>query len=123
MPESPAGNSADPAAAASAAPARNVRWALLGVMLAMLFTRAAQGRLPRTGPRLPAAARDAYLHGVAAASQHIFLVAAAVTAAAFLAALLIREVPLCSQPATSPTSPPQPRRPAVGHPCTRSRGP
>ena len=88
--------------AAPAAPAGNVRWALLGVMLAMLFTRAAQGRLPRTGPRLPAAARDAYLHGVAAASQHIFLVAAAVTAAAFLAALLIREVPLRSQPATSP---------------------
>jgi EmrB/QacA subfamily drug resistance transporter len=77
-----------------------------------LFTRAVQGRLPGTGPspdttalgRLPAAARDAYLHGVATATQHIFLVAAAVSAAAFLAALLIREVPLRSQPATSPPS-------------------
>jgi EmrB/QacA subfamily drug resistance transporter len=77
-----------------------------------LFTRAVQGRLPGTGPspdttalgRLPAAARDAYLHGVATATQHIFLVAAAVSAAAFLAAALIREVPLRSQPATSPPS-------------------
>jgi EmrB/QacA subfamily drug resistance transporter len=77
-----------------------------------LFTRAVQGPLPGTGPsphatalaRLPAAARDAYLHGVATATQHIFLVAAAVSATAFLAALLIREVPLRSQPATSPPS-------------------
>jgi EmrB/QacA subfamily drug resistance transporter len=77
-----------------------------------LFTRAVQGRLPGTGPspdttalaRLPAAARDAYLHGVATATQHIFLAAAAVSAAAFLAALLIREVPLRSQPATIPPS-------------------
>jgi hypothetical protein len=76
-----------------------------------LFTSAVQGRLPGTGPspgatalaRLPAVARDAYLYGVATASQHIFLVAA-VSAAAFLAALLIREVPLRSQPATSPPS-------------------
>src|SRR6204780_96880 len=37
MPEPLAGNSADPAAAAPAAPAGNVRWALLGVMLAMLL--------------------------------------------------------------------------------------
>jgi hypothetical protein len=71
-----------------------------------LFTRAVQGRLPGTGSRpgatalarLPAVARHAYLHGVATASQHIFLAAAAVSAAAFLAALLIREVPLRSQP-------------------------
>jgi hypothetical protein len=77
-----------------------------------LFTRAVQARLPGTGAspgatalaRLPATARDAYLHGVATATQHIFLVAAAVSAAAFLAALLIREVPLRSQPATSPLS-------------------
>ena len=77
-----------------------------------LFTRAVQGRLDGTGPspdvtalaRLPAAARDAYLHGVATATQHIFLVIAAVSAAAFLAALLIREVPLRSQPAASPPS-------------------
>ena len=77
-----------------------------------LFTRAVQGRLPGTGPspdataldRLPAAARDAYLHGVTTASQHIFLIIAAVSAAALLAALLIREVPLRSQPATSPAS-------------------
>jgi|ERR1035438_4661129 MFS family permease len=77
-----------------------------------LFTRAVQGRLPGTGPspdataldRLPAAARDAYLHGVTTATQHIFLVIAAVSAAALLAALLIREVPLRSQPATSPAS-------------------
>src|SRR6202161_3130868 len=38
MPESLAGHSADLAAAAPAAPARNVRWALLGVMLAMLLS-------------------------------------------------------------------------------------
>src|ERR1700678_1976046 len=37
MPEPLTGNSADPAAAAPAAPAGNVRWALLGVMLAMLL--------------------------------------------------------------------------------------
>jgi MFS family permease len=75
-----------------------------------LFTRAVQGRIPGTGPspdatalaRLPAGTRDAYLHGVATASQHIFLVIAAVSAAAFLAALLIRETPLRSQPTPSP---------------------
>jgi MFS family permease len=72
-----------------------------------LFTRAVQGRIPGTGPspdatalaRLPAGTRDAYLHGVATASQHIFLVIAAVSAAAFLA------------------QPPRPRRPAAGHPA------
>ena len=77
-----------------------------------LFSRAIQARLPGIGSspdatalgHLPAAGRDAYLHGVATATQHIFLVAAAVSAAAFLAALLIREVPLRSQPATSPPS-------------------
>jgi hypothetical protein len=37
MPESFPGNSAELAATAPAAPARNVRWALLGVMLAMLL--------------------------------------------------------------------------------------
>ena len=75
-----------------------------------LFTRAVHARMPGTGSspaatalgRLPAAARDAYLHGVATATQHIFGVAAAVSAVAFLAALLIREVTLRSQPATSP---------------------
>jgi EmrB/QacA subfamily drug resistance transporter len=77
-----------------------------------LFSRAIQARLPGIGSspgatalgRLPAAARDAYLNGVATATQHIFLLAAAVSVAAFLAALLIREVPLRSQPATSSPS-------------------
>jgi hypothetical protein len=93
-----------------------------------LFTRAVQGPLPGTGPsphataltRLPAAARDAYLHGVATGTQHIFLLAAAIAAIAFLAALLIREV-AAAQPARH--QPPQPRRPASGHPCARSRVP
>src|SRR3984885_8221316 len=78
-------------------------------MFGSLFNRAVQGRLPGTGPgpdattlaRLAAAAaRDAYLHGVATATHRIFLVIAAVSATALVAALLIREVPLLSQPAT-----------------------
>jgi MFS family permease len=77
-----------------------------------LFTRAVQARLAGTGSspaatalaRLPAAARDAYLHGVATGTQHIFLIAAAIAATAFLASLLIREVPLRSHPAASPPS-------------------
>src|ERR1700685_3574560 len=55
MPESLAGNSANPAAAASAAPARDVLWALRGVMLPMLLAM-----LDNTiaGTSLPTIVRD-----------------------------------------------------------------
>src|ERR1700733_2023211 len=55
MPEPLTGNSADLAAAAAAAPARNVRWTLLGVMLAMLLSM-----LDNTivGTSLPTVVRD-----------------------------------------------------------------
>ncbi|MBD0740475.1 transporter [Streptomyces sp. CBMA29] len=71
----------------------------LGVaVFGSLFTRATQGRLPGAG----GAGRDAYLRSVATGTHQIFLAAAAVCAAAFLAALFVEEVPLRGKPGTAP---------------------
>jgi EmrB/QacA subfamily drug resistance transporter len=68
----------------------------LGVaVFGSLFTRATQGHLPGAG----GASRGAYLHAVATGTHEIFLVAAAVCAAAFVAALFVKEVPLRGKPA------------------------
>jgi hypothetical protein len=64
-----------------------------------LFTRAVH----------PHADRPAYLHSVATGTQHIFLTASVLCLAGFIAALLIKEVPLRGKP-TAPA-------PADGHPA------
>ncbi len=68
-----------------------------------LFTRALTAGLPggaTTQPtatqlaHLPAAARDAYLHSVAAGTDHIFLTGAIIAVAGLIAAYFVHEVPL-----------------------------
>ncbi|MCF3102316.1 MFS transporter [Streptomyces roseoverticillatus] len=93
----------------------------LGVaVFGSLFTRAVQGRQPATGgaeagsstlPTAPVGARDAYLHAVTHGTGQIFLIGAAVCAAAFAAALFLVEVPLkkagppaTAEPAKSPAT-------------------
>lgn len=74
----------------------------LGVaVFGSLFTRATEGHLPGAG----GTGRAVYLHAVATGTHQIFLVAAAVCAAAFLAALFIKEVPLRGKPAAAPQAP------------------
>jgi hypothetical protein len=56
-------------------------------------------RIPRTTSpavvrHLPAAARDAFVHALAAALQPVFLVAAGVSLVAFVLTWLLRDVPL-----------------------------
>ncbi|MFF7154455.1 hypothetical protein [Streptomyces sp. NPDC008139] len=71
----------------------------LGVaVFGSLFTRATEGRLPGAG----GAGRDAYVRSVAAGTHQIFMVAAAVCAAAFLAAQFVEEVPLRGKPGAAP---------------------
>ncbi|MFI1382451.1 MDR family MFS transporter [Embleya sp. NPDC020886] len=68
-----------------------------------LFTRAVQPHLPGTDgtesdahapAHLPAGAKDAYLNAVTSATHQIFLTAAILCAAAFIAALYVIETPL-----------------------------
>ncbi|MFC8076854.1 MDR family MFS transporter [Streptomyces sp. NPDC057307] len=74
----------------------------LGVaVFGSLFTRAVQQGLPtgadpdpNASRDLPAGARDAYLTAVTDGTSHIFLTAAIVCALAFIAALVVIEVPL-----------------------------
>jgi hypothetical protein len=68
----------------------------------MLHLPARRGRAVIDGPGITLLTST--ISTVVLASQHIFLFIAAVSAAAFLAALHIREVPLRSQRATSPPS-------------------
>lgn len=80
-----------------------------------LFSRAVQDQVPHlsgnagaqpdvtTLEHLPASATDAYLRGVATGSQHLFLAASVICAVAFLAALFVKEVPLCGKPSTDRT--------------------
>ncbi|MEU2281884.1 MDR family MFS transporter [Streptomyces sp. NPDC013178] len=84
----------------------------LGVaVFGSLFTHATAGAVPvATGSgestqisasalaKLPAQTKDAYLEAVASGTQHIFLLAACLCATAFVAALLIKEVPLRGKP-------------------------
>ncbi|KQV18700.1 transporter [Kitasatospora sp. Root187] len=88
----------------------------LGVaVFGSLFTRALENHLPGSGTGdsdlelsasalagLPAGARDAYLGAVAEGTQNIFLVAAVICAAAFFAALAVKEVPLRGKPGGAP---------------------
>ncbi|MEU0936744.1 hypothetical protein [Embleya sp. NPDC005971] len=68
-----------------------------------LFTRAVQPHVPGTDgtesdahapAHLPAGAKDAYLNAITSASHQIFLTAAILCAAAFIAALYVIETPL-----------------------------
>ncbi|MEU2283010.1 MDR family MFS transporter [Streptomyces sp. NPDC013178] len=85
----------------------------LGVAIfGSLFTHATASHLPTSGTgsgestqisasalaKLPAQARDAYLESVASGTQHIFLLAACLCAAAFVAALFVKEIPLRGKP-------------------------
>ncbi|GGU05690.1 MDR family MFS transporter [Streptomyces violascens] len=81
----------------------------LGVaVFGSLFTGAVTAHLPGTGSgsapdadslaSLPVAARDAYLHAVTRGTHQIFLTAAVLCAAAFVAALCVKEVPLRGKP-------------------------
>ncbi|MFF6961364.1 hypothetical protein [Streptomyces sp. NPDC008317] len=71
----------------------------LGVaVLGSLFTRATEGRVPGAG----GAGRDACLRSGATGTHQIFMVAAAVCAAAFLAALFAEEDPLRGGPGAAP---------------------
>ncbi|MFG2350237.1 MDR family MFS transporter [Streptomyces phaeochromogenes] len=85
----------------------------LGVaVFGSLFTRAIQGRAaaPAEGGHtdtsavegMSGAAKDAYLHAVAHGTQQIFLVGALCAAAAFVAALFIKETPLRGKPDSAP---------------------
>jgi len=88
----------------------------LGVaVFGSLFTRAIGSQLPGTSGtgtdadalrKLPPGTRDAYLHAVAEGTSHIFLTGAILSALAFLAALLVIEVPLkkAGRPVTDGTS-------------------
>jgi len=100
------------AASASVALFRTLGGSLGVAVFGSLFTRAVQGHLPGAGAgtegaqpdatavaHLSEAVKDAYLHSVATGTHQIFLIAAIVCAAAFIAALCIREVPLRGAPA------------------------
>ncbi|MGX9889283.1 MDR family MFS transporter [Streptomyces sp. NPDC002276] len=88
----------------------------LGVaVFGSLFTRAIGSHLAGTGGTatdvnalraLPAGARDTYLHAVVDGTSHIFLTGAILSALAFVAALLVVEVPLkkADGPATDGTT-------------------
>ncbi|MFI9761334.1 MDR family MFS transporter [Streptomyces sp. NPDC051963] len=85
----------------------------LGVaVFGSLFTRAIQGQAgaPAEGGHtdtsavegMSRTAKDAYLHAVAHGTQQIFLVGALCAAAAFVAAVFIKEVPLRGKPGSAP---------------------
>lgn len=90
---------------------RTVGGSLGTAVFGSLFTNATAGHVPvSTGSgestqisasalaKLPAQARDAYLDAVATGTQHIFLLAACLCVAAFVAALLVKEIPLRGKP-------------------------
>ncbi|MGX1851729.1 MDR family MFS transporter [Streptomyces sp. NPDC055299] len=88
-----------------------------------LFTRAVQSHLPGAGggtesdasalSKLPAGAKDAYLHAVTDGTHQIFLTGAVLCALAFLASLFVIEIPLkksgpapaTDKPKNSPVTP------------------
>lgn len=90
----------------------------LGVaVFGSLFARATQHYAPGGGgpgegaltdmnlTGMSASAKDAYLHAVAHGTQQIFLVGAFAAAAAFVAAVFIKEVPLRGKPDPAPAEP------------------
>ncbi|MFD3376642.1 MULTISPECIES: MDR family MFS transporter [unclassified Streptomyces] len=95
----------------------------LGVaVFGSLFTRAIQGRAdaPADGGHtdtsavegLSGAAKDAYLHAVADGTQQIFLVGALCAAAAFVAAIFIKETSLRGSPGSAPQPKAEPAKTA-----------
>jgi hypothetical protein len=81
-----------------------------------LFTRSVEHSLPVTGSggaagtqpdgaalaKLPAAAKDAYLHSVATGTHQIFLLASIVCVVGFITALCVKEIPLRGRPQPQP---------------------
>jgi EmrB/QacA subfamily drug resistance transporter len=100
------------AASASTSLFRTLGGSLGVAVFGSLFTRAIQGHAgaPAEGGHTDAsavegmsgAAKDAYLHAVAHGTQQIFLVGAPCAAAAFVAAVFIKEVPLRGKPGSAP---------------------
>ncbi|MFD3311880.1 MDR family MFS transporter [Streptomyces sp. NPDC058694] len=95
----------------------------LGVaVFGSLFTRAIQGRggAPADGGHtetsaaegMSGAAKDAYLHAVAHGTQQIFLVGALCAAAAFVAAIFIKETALRGSPGSAPQPKAEPAKTA-----------
>ncbi|WP_327350691.1 MDR family MFS transporter [Streptomyces sp. NBC_01304] len=93
----------------------------LGVaVFGSLFTRAIQGHegsAPAEGggaatPGMSQSAKDAYLQAASHGTQQIFLVGALCAAAAFVAALYIKEVPLRGKPGSAPRPKAEPAKQA-----------
>jgi EmrB/QacA subfamily drug resistance transporter len=105
------------AASASVNLFRTIGGSLGIAVFGSLFTRAVRHHTPATGAaaegaqpdavslaHLPKAAKDTYLHAVTNGTHHIFLTAAIVCAAAFVAALCVKEVPLRGKHGAAPTT-------------------